>query len=83
MVHLKLPKGAKIIQVGPDHENNECVWVEFDSKNSDNLIPRTLEVFSDGHLVPPLSTHVMSFRSKDAMWHIYDHGEVLPALGRH
>lgn len=36
-----------------------------------------------GNLVPPLSTHVISFRSKDAMWHIYDHGEVLPAIGRH
>lgn len=82
-VHLQLPKGAKVILIGPDEHNDESVWVEFEARQEDNLLPRTLEVFSDDNLVPPLSTHITSFRSRDAMWHIYDHGEVLPKLGSH
>jgi hypothetical protein len=82
-IHLKLPKGSKVILAGPDEHNEECIWAEFEAKQVNNLLPRTLEIFSDGHLVPPLSTHVTSFRSANAMWHIYDHGEVLPAIGKH
>lgn len=82
MFHIQLPKGAKILQVGPDPKmGEECVWYEFDPKNTTNLIPRTLEVFFDGNIVPPLSTHVLTFRSQNDMCHLYDHGEVLPAIG--
>ena len=82
-IHLQLPKGAKVILAGPDEKGEECVWVEFEARNGDILLPRTLEIFSDGHLVPPLSTHITSFRSADAMWHLYDHGEILPLIGKH
>ena len=82
MFHLELPKGAKPILVGPDPEGEECIWVEFDRKNAELLIPRTFEIFGTGHLIPPLSTHVLSFKSGPFMWHLYDHGEVVLPIGR-
>ncbi len=81
LFNLKLPKGAKIVLIGPDPNGEECVWFEFERKNAENKVPRVLEIFGTGHLIPPLSTHLLSFKSGEFMWHVYDHGEVLPALG--
>lgn len=78
---LQLPKGAKIVLVGPDPDGEECVWFEFERKNGDNKVPRVLEIFGTGHLIPPLSQHVLSFKSGPFMWHLYDHGEVTKPLG--
>lgn len=83
LFHLELPKGAKVIHVGPDPEGGNCVWFEFERKNGDNKVPRTLEIFGTGHLIPPLSTHILSFKSGPFMWHLYDHGEVIKPLGAH
>ena len=81
LFHLELPKGAKILLVGPDPEGDECVWFEFERKNADIKVQRTLEIFGTGHLIPPLSQHVLSFKSGPFMWHLYDHGEVIKPLG--
>ena len=78
---LKVPKDAKIVLVGTDPEGQECVWVEFERKNGDILVDRILEIFGTGHLIPPLSQHVMSFKSGPFMWHLYDHGQIIPPIG--
>lgn len=81
LFELNLPKGSKIILVGPDPEGKECVWFEFERKNGDNKVQRFLEIFGTGHLIPPLSQHIMSFKSGPFMWHLYDHGEIVKPLG--
>lgn len=55
--------------------------VRIRAQNGENKVPRTLEIFGTGHLIPPLSTHVLSFKSGPFMWHLYDHGEVIKPLG--
>ena len=80
---VEMPKGAKVVLVGPDPEGNECVWFEFALKNGDHKVKRVLEIFGTGHLIPPLSTHVLSFKSGPFMWHLYDHGEITKPLGAH
>ena len=80
---VEMPKGAKVVLVGPDPEGNECVWFEFERKNGDHKVRRVLEIFGTGHLIPPLSTHVLSFKSGPFMWHLYDHGEITKPLGAH
>ena len=79
---VNMPKGAKITLVGPDPNGVECIWFEFERQNGDNKVPRVLEIFGTGHLIPPLSEHVLSFRSGPFMWHLYDHGEVVLPIGR-
>ena len=74
---------TEFVLVGPDPDGEECVWFEFERKNGDNKVPRMLEIFGTGHLIPPLSTHVLSFKSGPFMWHLYDHGEVTKPLGAH
>ena len=83
LFEVELPKGAKIILVGPDPEGEECIWFEFERKNGDHKVKRVLELFGTGHLIPPLSTHVLSFKSGPFMWHLYDHGDVVKPLGAH
>ena len=78
---VKMPANAKIIMVGPDPANQECVWFEFERKNGDNLFERYLEIFGTGDLIPPLSEHVLSFRAGEFIWHLYDHGAVVKPLG--
>ena len=80
-IHLDLPKGSKVVLVGPDPQGQECIWVEFQRANAENMIPRTFELFGTGHLIPPLSEHIISFRSGPFMWHLYDHGEAPKPLG--
>lgn len=79
--NLELPKGAKVIFVGPDPEGQDCVWFEFEMKNAENKVPRVLEIFGTGHLIPPMSTHIVTFKSGPFMWHLYDHGEILNPIG--
>lgn len=80
---VEMPKGAKVVLAGTDPQGNECVWFEFDRKNMDHKVKRVLEIFGTGHLIPPLSTYIMSFKSGPFMWHLYDHGEISNPLGAH
>ena len=80
---VEMPKGAKVLLVGPDPNGQESVWFEFERKNGDNKTKRVLEIFGTGHLIPPLSTYVLTFKSGPFMWHLYDHGEVPKPLGAH
>lgn len=77
---VMMPKGAKVIQVGPDPEGQECVWFEFERKNGDYKVQHFFEIFGTGHLIPPLSQHILTFRSGPFMWHLYDLGEALKPL---
>ena len=80
---LKMPKGAKVLMVGADPEGQECIWFEFERRNAEILVDRVLEIFGTDHLIPPLSTHILSFKSGPFMWHLYDHGEIVRPLGAH
>lgn len=79
--NFMMPKGAKIIHMAADPNGFECIWVEFDDANRDNKVERILEVFGTGHVIPPLSQHVISWNSGPFVWHMYDHGEVTKPLG--
>lgn len=71
-----MPKGARLVHVGPDPLGVPCVWAEVDPDAP--TVRRLLGVIGTGHDVPMKAgraVHVGSFVGGSFVWHLYDLGE--------
>jgi hypothetical protein len=68
---VQVPKGGKVIHVGPDPTGVPCVWIEVDVGETVTE-ERTFAVFGTGHPLSKGWHHRGSFVDAPYVWHIYE-----------